>query len=214
MNIFISATDTDVGKSYVSKHLISEFLKLGKKVGYLKPFQSGIEEGILSDQKNIEEENPNIEAKTTYETKTPCAPYISAKIDNIKIETKKVKADLLELEKNNDVIIVEGSGGLYVPVDEKKLMIDVIKELNTPLLIVTRPNLGTINHTLMSIECAKNKDIEIVGVVISNYPENTKDPAVLSAKEMIENYSDTKVVDIIKKGQKDLLSLAKFLIER
>ena len=90
-------------------------------------------------------------------------------------------------------------------------MIDVIKYLNLPTLLVARPNLGTINHTLMSIECLKNKGIEILGIVMSNYPNQTKDPVILRAKEMIESFCDIKVLDIIYQGQTDFTKLASIL---
>lgn len=211
MNFFVTGTDTDVGKSYICKHLAKEFIKLGKKTGYLKPFQSGFEEGIDPDAKQIEIIAKGVITKSSYITNTPCTPLVSAQIDNVDYNLEKVKCDYDELKNNCDITIVEGSGGLYVPVKENILMSDVIKFLNLPTLIVARPNLGTINHTLMTIKCAQNEGIKIIGVVISNYPEVTDDPVILRAKEMIENYCSTKVIAIVKKGQTDLSQLAKNL---
>ena len=212
MNFFVSATDTDVGKSYICSRLAREFLKLGLKTGYLKPFQSGLEEGVLPDAKQVLKVAPNVEIKSSYITKTPCTPLISAQIDNIEISLEKVKNDFEQLNTTNDITIVEGSGGLYVPVKKNILMSDVIKFLDLPLLIIARPNLGTINHTLMTIKCAQNEGIEILGVVISNYPNFTNDPVILRAQEMIENYCNIKVIDVIKNGQEDLSQLAQKLI--
>ena len=211
MNFFVTGTDTDVGKSYICKHLAKEFIKLGKKTGYLKPFQSGLEEGVAPDAKQIEIIAKGVIAKSSYITNTPCTPLVSAQIDNVEYKLEKVKCDYDELKNNCDITIVEGSGGLYVPVKENILMSDVIKFLNLPTLIVARPNLGTINHTLMTIKCAQNEGIKIIGVVISNYPQATDDPVILRAKEMIENYCSTKVIAIVKKGQTDLSQLAKNL---
>ena len=211
MNFFVTGTDTDVGKSYICKHLAKEFIKLGKKTAYLKPFQSGLEEGIDPDAKQIEIIAKGVIAKSSYVTKTPCTPYISSQIDNVDYNLEKVKQDYTELANTCDVTIVEGSGGLYVPVKENVLMRDVIKFLNLPALIVARPNLGTINHTLMTIKCAQSEGIKILGVVISNYPQTTDDPVILRAKEMIEKYCNTKVIDTIKQGQTDLSKLAQKL---
>ena len=211
MNFFVTGTDTDVGKSYICKHLAKEFIKLGKKTGYLKPFQSGLEEGIDPDAKQIEIIAKGVIAKSSYITNTPCTPLVSAQIDNVDYNLEKVKQDYTELANTCDVTIVEGSGGLYVPVKENVLMSDVIKFLNLPTLIVARPNLGTINHTLMTIKCAQSEGIKILGVVISNYPQTTNDPVILRAKEMIEKYCNTKVIDIIKQGQTDLSKLAQKL---
>lgn len=211
MNFFVTGTDTDVGKSYICKHLAKEFIKLGKKTGYLKPFQSGLEEGIDPDAKQIEIIAKGVIAKSTYITKTPCTPYISSQIDNVDYNLEKVKQDYTELANTCDVTIAEGSGGLYVPVKENVLMSDVIKFLNLPTLIVARPNLGTINHTLMTIKCAQSEGIKILGVVISNYPQTTNDPVILRAQEMIEKYCNVKVIDAIKQGQTDLSKLAQKL---
>ena len=211
MNFFVTGTDTDVGKSYICKHLAKEFIKLGKKTGYLKPFQSGLEEGIDPDAKQIEIIAKGVIAKSSYITNTPCTPLVSAQIDNVDYNLEKVKQDYTELANTCDVTIVEGSGGLYVPVKENVLMSDVIKFLNLPALIVARPNLGTINHTLMTIKCAQSEGIKILGVVISNYPQTTDDPVILRAKEMIEKYCNTKVIDTIKQGQTDLSKLAQKL---
>ena len=211
MNFFVTGTDTDVGKSYICKHLAKEFIKLGKKTGYLKPFQSGLEEDIDPDAKQIKIIAKGVIAKSSYITNTPCTPLVSAQIDNVEYKLEKVKCDYDELKNNCDITIVEGSGGLYVPVKENILMSDVIKFLNLPTLIVARPNLGTINNTLMTIKCAQNEGIKIIGVVISNYPQATDDPVILRAKEMIENYCSTKVIAIVKKGQTDLSQLAKNL---
>ena len=211
MNFFATGTDTDVGKSYICKHLAKEFIKLGKKTGYLKPFQSGLEEGIDPDAKQIETIAKGVIAKSTYITKTPCTPYISSQIDNVDYNLEKVKQDYTELANTCDITIVEGSCGLYVPVKENVLMSDVIKFLNLPTLIVARPNLGTINHTLMTIKCAQSEGIKILGVVISNYPQTTDDPVILRAQEMIEKYCNVKVIDTIKQGQTDLSKLAQKL---
>ena len=80
------------------------------------------------------------------------------------------------------------------------------------MLLIARPNLGTINHTLLSINYAQSKGIKILGIVLSNYPKETNDPAILKAKEMIEAFCNTKVIAIIYQNQNDLSELAKALI--
>lgn len=212
MNFFISATDTDVGKSYVASRLANEFCKMGLKTAYLKPFQSGIEKDILSDENQVKNFAKNVITKSSYITKTPCTPLISAQIDKIEFDINKIKKDYNELSNSSDITIVEGSGGLCVPVCKNILMADIIKELNLPMLLIARPNLGTINHTLLSINYAQSKGIKILGIVLSNYPKETNDPAILKAKEMIEAFCNTKVIAIIYQNQNDLSELAKALI--
>ncbi len=215
MNIFITATDTDAGKTYVSKGIVQELLKRGKKTAYFKPFQSGIIENVLSDADTIctTKNTDLLTTKNSYITKTPCTPSISAKIDNIEIDINKVKKDYAKLKKNNDVVITEGSGGLFVPVNNELLISDIIKELNLPCIIIARPNLGTINHTLLTVHALKSLNIDILGIVISNYPKNSNDPCITTAPRLIEEFSkkldekfkygnyDTKILDIVNHNE-------------
>ena len=83
MNFFVLGTDTDVGKSYICKFLAKEFVKMGKKTAYLKPFQSGLEKNVLPDAKQVEEITKEVITKSSYITKTPCTPYISGEIDGV-----------------------------------------------------------------------------------------------------------------------------------
>lgn len=227
MNIFITATDTDVGKTYVSKGIVKELIKRGKKTGYFKPLQSGIVPNVLSDADNVlsgvKGDNVNCHAelvsassklilKNSYVTNTPCTPSISAEIDGVKISLDKIEKDYKELEKSCDVVITEGSGGLFVPSGEDFLMSDIIKKLNLPVLIVARPDLGTINHVLLTINALRGLKIEILGVVISNYPKNTNDPAIITAPKLIEKFGGVKVLDIIKQGGDDFSKIADVIL--
>ncbi len=215
MYIFVTGSDTDVGKSYVCRGICRVLAEHGESVGYLKPFQSGVEKGVLSDMETISQGGGDlIKVKTSYVTKTPSTPLISAEIDNVEYDLNKVVSDFESLKKECGNVIVEGSGGIYVPVKKGVLMVDVIKKLKIPALIVARPNLGTINHTLMTIDCLVNNDVRVLGTVISNYPDKTSDPVITRAKEMIEMFSNSvRVLEIIKHNQKDFSSLASKIIE-
>ncbi len=220
MNIFITATDTDVGKTYVSRGIVKELIKRDKKTGYFKPLQSGIIPNILSDADNVEQGiinfstayhsktnslSSNLILKNSYVTNTPCTPSISAEIDNINISLDKIEQDYKELEKECDIVITEGSGGLFVPINKDCLISDVIKRLNLPVIVVTRPDLGTINHTLLTLNALKDLNIKVLGIVISNYPKETNDPAILTAPELIEKFAkkfgNIKILDIIKENE-------------
>lgn len=212
MYVFVTGTDTGVGKSYIAKGICEELVKHNETVGYLKPFQSGVIPNVLTDEETIKSEK--IKTKSSYITKTPSTPLISAEIDNVEFDLNKVVSDYEELKKECRNVIVEGSGGVYVPVKKGVLMADVIKKLNLPTIIVARPDLGTINHTLMTIDALQNNQIKVLGIVISNYPEKTDDPVITRVKEMIEMFScDIKVLGTIKKNQKDFSLLTSKIIE-
>ncbi len=207
MNIFITATDTDVGKTYVSRGIVKELIKRGIKTGYFKPFQSGIIEDMPSDADMVsisaKDNRKNLITKNSYITKTPCTPSVSAEIDDINIDIKKVVSDYKELSKMCEIVVTEGSGGLFVPINETMLVSDAIKALKLPAIIVSRPNLGTIIHTLLTIKALKSLEISILGVVITNYPKDTKDPAVTTAPALIEKFGKIPVIDIIEKNGSD-----------
>lgn len=211
MNIFITATDTNVGKTYVSKGIVKELIKRSKKTGYFKPLQSGEEYGIPSDadmvRQGVNLSSKNLITKNSYVTKTPCTPSISAEIDNVAISLDKIEQDYKKLEKECDIVITEGSGGLFVPVNEDYLISDVIKRLNLPVIVVIRPDLGTINHTLLTLNALHDLNIKILGIVISNYPKETKDPAILTAPKLIEKFAkkfgDIKILNTITQGEDD-----------
>lgn len=205
MNIFITGTDTDVGKTVVTAGIAAVLQNSGYSVGVYKPAQSGClsENGklILPDPHFVESINSNIVTKTTYNLIHPTAPAIAAQIEGVKIEPKNFLDDYKELSKECDIVLVEGAGGLLVPVYENFLMRDLIKLLDLPLIIVARPDLGTINHTLLTIEAAKNRNIEVLGVIISNYPEDTEDVAITTAPKLIQELSGEKILGILPKIQ-------------
>lgn len=214
MYIFVTGSDTDVGKSYVCRGICKELANHNETVGYLKPFQSGVIEGILNDADSVQLAGDNIVTKSSYVTRTPSTPLISAEIDNVEFDLNKIVSDYELMKKECQNVIVEGSGGIYVPVKKGVLMIDVIKKLKLPTIVVARPDLGTINHTLMTIDCLINNNIKVLGIVVSKYPEKTTDPVITRVKEMIEMFSgDVKVLGVIKQNQKDFSTLTSKIME-
>ena len=160
-NIFkfiICGTDTDIGKT-----LISSFFVKGLNSFYWKPIQSGIESQTdsqtivklaqLSKEKIIKE---------AYVFTKPLSPHWAAEIDQ-----KTINFEKLRLPKVQGSLIVETAGGLMVPITRNFLQIDQIKQWNLPVIIVCKSSLGTLNHTLLSIESLKRRNIEILGLVVN-----------------------------------------------
>lgn len=201
MNIFVTGTDTDIGKTVVTTGLATVMQSLGYKAGVYKPFQSGAEEKngffVSPDLAFVKKIDFYIETLCTYTLKPPTAPLIAAEEDGVTMNLQTVAKEFNALKQRCETVLVEGAGGLLVPVVPEKTMADVIKLLNIPALIVARPDLGTVNHTLLTINQAKSMGIEIAGVVINRYPEGTDDLAIKTAPRLIEEYSDTKVLGII-----------------
>ena len=160
--VFVTGTDTDIGKTFFSAFL-SFYLSFEEKLSYFKPIQAG----VPRDQdfiKSICENRINYK-ESTYLLKKPASPDRSALAEKIEI-------DLLEVEKDFKQIatpfsVVEGAGGLLVPMNKNQTMMDLVKKLDIPTIVVTSGRLGTINHTLLTLNTLKSQGISCHGVVIS-----------------------------------------------
>ncbi len=174
--IFITGTDTNVGKTAVAAGLAGALRNNGYSVGVMKPVQSGaaLRNGKLYSQ---DAELINKAAFSHDEEEIICpvllqealAPGIAAEIEGKVVDLDRIKNSYIELEKRHDFVIVEGAGGIAVPVKDRFLISDLIMMLGIPAIIVARPDLGTINHTFLTIEYAKKSGIPVIGVIINNY---------------------------------------------
>lgn len=202
MNIFLTGTDTEIGKTFVTAGLAVTMQSLGYSTCVYKPVQSGAvgEIGSLQapDLLYVNNLDPYVKTRATYLLKEPLAPSVAAEIDKVVIDKNAIVNDYNELVKTSECTIVEGAGGMMVPVAPKLIMTDIAKALKLPVLIVVRPDLGTVNHTLLTINHAISSGLKVRGVIINNYPSNTTDLAIKSAPRLIEEYSDTKVLGILK----------------
>ena len=164
-SIFITATNTDVGKTYASEKFLRYFASKGLKVGYFKPCETGVNDLPLDGNKllNITKElNPDFKVNlcdiVPYQFKLPAAPYVSKGDTPISLELIKEKKKYLE--QFCEVLIIEGAGGLMVPLEKDLFIIDLIKELDCEAILITPSKLGCINDTLLSINALKAKNID------------------------------------------------------
>ena len=201
MQIFVTGTDTDVGKTVITAGLAAVMQSLGYKAGVYKPFQTGaeIKNNTLHSQDlaYVKHIDNYVETKSTYLFETPAAPYISALAENIQVDLSNITQDFQAIKQICEVVLVEGAGGIMVPTCTGKTMADVAKLLNTPLLIVARPDLGTINHTLLTINYAKSMGLDIAGVIINKFPDGTDDIAIRTVPRLLEEYTDTNILGIV-----------------
>lgn len=164
-SLFITATNTDVGKTYACEVLLRKYTKDGFKVGYFKPIETGVIKNPIDGSsmlKLTKELNPDFDVSINdvvpYQFKLAAAPYVAKKDTVIDINFLKNKKE--ELEKLCDILIIEGAGGLMVPIEKDFFIIDLIKEFNTKVILITPSRLGSINDTLLSMLALKNKNLE------------------------------------------------------
>jgi len=192
---FISGTGTNVGKTIISSVLVK---KLG--ADYFKPIQCGKNSSSETDSDVVKKLCPKVKIFTeSYFFIKPESPNIASQKENKKVELKKLLK--IRKEKTNNKIIIEGAGGLQVPINDNYLMSDVAKKFNLPLILVAKTSLGTINHTLMSIQIIKEKKINFCGIVfIGNNREKTIKTIKLFGERILKN--KIKIIGIVPKVKK------------
>lgn len=220
--IFVTGTDTDVGKTIVTALLVDFYAKNGKNCIPFKPIQTGAIEkdgGLVAPDSEIYQAATSIEMKETYgyALKKACSPHLAAEIENVTFDIETITEKAKRLENENDGIVIEGAGGLYVPINREGYhMIDFMQVFNFPVVLVARAGLGTINHTLLSIEAMKNRNLPIAGVIFNHLSED--DPVIEKDNiDMVQRLTGVPVIgsvpyypniheDIFNKEVRDVLT--------
>lgn len=208
---FITGTDTGVGKTIVTAAILRSFIKKGLKVGAMKVIETGCinKDGILlpSDGmllRDMAEMNDSVDLITPVKMENPLSPLMASRLENTEVDIDRIFKSFETLKKKYDYLLIEGVGGLMVPLirEEKKktnfyFVRDLIKDMELPVIIVTRPSLGTINHTLLTLEALKNKKIPVKGYII-NFSEPAKnDIAEKTNPEVLKELLDIPCLGVL-----------------
>lgn len=213
-SLFVTGTDTDVGKSVITLALALALEKAGYAVGVFKPLQSGAyyENGKLTapDLALMQKFSKTILCGCSYLLQGECSPALAMKLAGTSFSMAKIQKDFNELQKKCDVVLVEGAGGLLCPVHfEKRLtMADIIKSLELPCVIVARSQLGTVNHCLLTDNLAKQYGLQVKGLLLNRFPQETNDIAVQHVCEEISAYTNTPLFCILEAGEFNAENLA------
>lgn len=198
--IFVTGTDTGVGKTFSTLKILKKDIENGISVSVVKPIETGLENfpdykgsDSLQFAQTLKKGIGNV---NRYFFNKPLAPYLAARYDGRKIEIAEIKKYInTEFNKVNR-LYVEGAGGLLVPICGKYTFLNLIKHYkkNAKVIIVAKNSLGTINHTLMTVEILKRKGIKIKGIVLNNV-DNTQDKEFMQEnKKIIEKIARVKVI--------------------
>ena len=170
--LFITGTDTGVGKT-VTSGLIAKSLGKSSRVAYIKPVQTGSD----NDACLVRKISPNLVSlpqslEMPYHFRLPASPHLASREESIIISPKKILQAISEIEQSYDIdyLLIEGAGGVLVPLTENYFMIDLIKDIGCPCLIVARCGLGTLNHSLLTHTLISDRKIKCLGLVLSQMP--------------------------------------------
>lgn len=187
---FITGTDTGVGKTVVTACLLALFKKRGLNVGVMKPLETGVD-AICSSPANSDAkflmESAAIEDDLAevcpVRLKPAASPYQAAMIENQSIDLDKILSAYQTLSNRHPWMLVEGIGGLLTPIHKDYLVVDLIRDIGLPVILVCRYRLGTLNHSLLALDHLKRINLEVRGIIFNQTgdlnPVETEQPALL-----------------------------------
>lgn len=173
--LFVTGTDTGVGKTVVAAGVIGLARERGLRVRAMKPIETGcsVRSGLLHPEDGAllheaSNQDLTLDECVPFRFSLPASPYRSAAMEGKRLKAPDLTEHVLSVAEGADLTVVEGAGGLMVPIEEDFMMIDLVERLGFPVLLVARSSLGTVNHTLLSLEALERRGIRPKGVVLSS----------------------------------------------
>jgi len=215
--IFITGTDTGVGKTLIAGAIAKILSEKGKKIGVFKPVATGCKKtkkGLINEDAQFlarcASGKLGLDLVNPVTFKAPASPFACEKAENKKADFKKIADAYKEICQNSDFVIVEGIGGVKVPITGRFNVLDLAKAFKLPVVIVARSKLGTINHTLLTIDAIRSAGLLLAGVVINGYDEKTIDYAEKSNAQLIAKLGKVKILAVVPFDDKT--NMKKFII--
>lgn len=195
---FVSGIDTGIGKSYATGFIAKQWNAAGLRTITQKLVQTGntsISEDIILHRELMgiaftQEDMQKITMPEIFSY--PASPHLAARIDKREINFEKMKQATIQLSQRYDAVLIEGAGGLMVPLTENYLIIDYIKEMDYPLLFVTSGKLGSINHTLLSLEAVARRRIQLHTVIYNTFPVPEDNTISADTQRYLRTYIQTR----------------------
>lgn len=201
---FVTGTDTGVGKTLVSGGIAKILRDAGKKVGVFKPVASGCArdfDGLVNADAAFLREcshcDFDLSVINPIRFLAPAAPIVCEEHENKQCDFEAMAKAYNQICDDSEVMIVEGVGGIRVPLSQGVDVVELAKMFGLPVVIVSRPGLGTINHTLLTIDAVRNAGLELAGVVVSGYNHETAGLAEETLPMVLEEWGQTPVLSIV-----------------
>jgi dethiobiotin synthetase len=192
---FVTGTGTEVGKTVVAATIARTHAELGERVAVFKPALSGLEEGAEPDHTLLRRaagSEQTDDEVAPYRYRPPVSPHLGAELAGETIDTTRLRAAAKQAADASDVLVVEGVGGFLVPLTLGYLVRDFARDLALPVVIAGPPGLGTINHTLLTVEAVRSVGLEVLAVVLTPWPEAPGE-VERSNREVIERLGAVRV---------------------
>ena len=214
--IFITGTGTEIGKTVIAGGLAASLKQAGMNVGVMKPISTGntADAQFLKHAAQVDDERSLI---NPIYLRHPLAPSVAARMEGREIDVSCVETAFAELRQKYDFMIVEGVGGIAVPIQDDFLVVHLIKRLQLPILIVAQVGLGTLNHTLLTVAYARQFELQITGIVLNGLCAETAGLAEATNPAEIENLTGVPVIGVVPYEKRldtaypDMTFLAEFM---
>lgn len=200
-SIFIVGTNTDIGKTFVSAGIVRALKQIDINIGYFKPVQSGVSKkksNQLSDVdfvKKIADLKQDVKEMNVYSFEEPLSPHLAAKKEKVIVDKKLIIQKYSELKNQYDYLVIEGAGGVIVPLSNDYYIYDLIKDMKCEATVVADSKVGTINQTCLTVDFLKSQGITVNGIIINKYTGNFYEDDNI---KMIEKRSGVKVKAILE----------------
>lgn len=194
--IFVTGTDTEIGKTVIAGGLAAILKQTGGNVGVMKPISTG----DMTDAnylKHAAQVGDPLHLINPISLRYPLAPSVSANIEGKHVDILDIGKAYTELQNKYDYLIVEGVGGIAVPINDDKRVVDLIKYLGLPIIIVADAGLGTINHTILTVEYARQHQITILGIVVNLFQSEKASLAELTNPIEIERVTQIPILGVV-----------------
>lgn len=200
--LFITGTDTGVGKTFVARGIVSALRARGRRVGVMKPVETGCGSSMTPRPadalalRSAAGSTLSLDRICPYRLDAPLAPDVAARLQNVRIDPEVILAAFRGIDAEHDLTVVEGAGGLLVPIVERYAMADLARDLDLPLLVVVDSKLGAINHALLTLEAAAARGLAVRGYVLNHAA--AADEAAATNASVLERETDVPCLGTIE----------------
>ncbi|MDE0484238.1 MAG: dethiobiotin synthase [Candidatus Poribacteria bacterium] len=194
--IFITGTDTEIGKTVIAGGIAASLKRSRVNVGVMKPISSG-DTSDAQFLKHASQVDDTIASINPVQLHHPLAPSVSARLEGIQLDLAIIKTAFSKLKQKYDFMIVEGVGGIAVPLNDDFLVAHLISQLELLVLIVANAGLGTINHTMLTVAFARQFNLQIAGIVLNQFQPETAGLAEQTNPAEIERLTQVPVIGVV-----------------